>query len=158
MTHANPSFTEQSKFTEKRILRTAAKLHYTAWNPWMIARRLGSAAKFRHEVMASIEQITEGIEADDAADDIELEAVRRSPEFQRVAARFKAEHWTTWLDQSIPALEGLTPREAVKTEDGLELLEALLADYDFKNREMPDNPMQPDTAALRRELGLGVER
>ncbi len=124
----------------------------------MVARRLGSAAEFRHEVVTSIEQIMKERDAADTADDAELEAVRRSPEFQAAAAKSRSEHWTSWLDQSIPALGGRTPREAVTTVEGRELLEALLADYDFKNREMPDNPMKPDTAALRRELGVGVKR
>jgi len=37
-------------------------------------------------------------------------------------------HWESWVDQEIPALGGKTPREAVKTADGREAVEALLKD------------------------------
>lgn len=40
------------------------------------------------------------------------------------------QHWVTWFDLPVPALNNMTPREAAKTEEGRELLESLLLDYE----------------------------
>ncbi len=37
-------------------------------------------------------------------------------------------HWQNWVDDKIPALGGKSPREAVKSADGREAVEALLKD------------------------------
>lgn len=61
-----------------------------------------------------------------------------------------------WLDESIPALDGLTPREAAKTEEGRERLEALF-DYiarDQGRREMPPGVFSPDYSKAKKMLGL----
>ncbi|MDH3883913.1 MAG: MbcA/ParS/Xre antitoxin family protein [Desulfobacterales bacterium] len=65
-------------------------------------------------------------------------------------------HWEDWVDQKIPALEGKTPREAVKTSDGRESVEALLI---HAERQLPpDDPMtEVNRSAIkevRRKLGL----
>jgi hypothetical protein len=71
-----------------------------------------------------------------------------------------------WLDDRIPALDGLTPREAAADPTRREQLDRLLAEYDRRAesiREHDDEsgadgvagvPITYDTAALRRELGL----
>lgn len=65
-----------------------------------------------------------------------------------------ARHWKAWLDQPVPTLRDQTPREAARTPLGRELLEALLYDYEWSSRRLPDPAFAPDVAALRRELGL----
>jgi hypothetical protein len=61
-----------------------------------------------------------------------------------------------WLDESIPALGGLTPREAVKTPEGRQLLLDLF-DYlarDQERKEMPPGMFSPDYAKAKEILGL----
>jgi len=61
-----------------------------------------------------------------------------------------------WLDESIPALGGLTPREAAKTPEGREMLEDLF-DYiarDQAGRQMPPGMFSPDYRKARKMLGL----
>ena len=61
-----------------------------------------------------------------------------------------------WLDESIPALGGLTPREAVKTPEGRQRLDALF-DYiarDQAQREMPPGMFSPDYRKAKKMLGL----
>ena len=61
-----------------------------------------------------------------------------------------------WLDESIPALGGLTPREAAKTPEGRRLLQDLL-DYmarDQEGREMPPGMFSPDYRKAKKMLGL----
>ena len=64
---------------------------------------------------------------------------------------------TKWLDEHVPALDGLTPRQAAADPTRREQLERLLAEFD--NRETPGLPdgveaFSYDIAALRHELGL----
>ena len=76
------------------------------------------------------------------------------PAVQEAIAEMMKRRWEAWFDESIPALEGLTPRQAARSEEGRELLEALLAFYDQSNQRNPDSPTHANTAELRRELGL----
>ncbi len=69
-----------------------------------------------------------------------------------------------WLDDSIPALGGLTPRQAAADPTRREQLERLLAEFDSHDERLREldlgtdgvvgGPITYDTAALRRELGL----
>jgi len=61
-----------------------------------------------------------------------------------------------WLDESIPALGGLTPREAAQSAEGRELLEDLF-DYmarDQARRKMPPGMFSPDYRKAKKMLGL----
>lgn len=72
----------------------------------------------------------------------------------KVAAMTKA-HWEGWLDASIPALHGKTPRQAVKTKIGRERLEAILLHFERMNQNASDNNViGPDIGHLRSVLGL----
>ena len=69
-----------------------------------------------------------------------------------------------WLDDSVPALEGLTPRQAAADPTRREQLERLLSEFDRQDERIRDLDLGTggtmgglitfDTAALRRELGL----
>ncbi len=69
-----------------------------------------------------------------------------------------------WLDDTIPALGGLTPRQAAADPTRREQLERLLAEFDSHDERIREldlgtdamigGPITYDTAALRRELGL----
>ncbi len=61
-----------------------------------------------------------------------------------------------WLDESIPALGGLTPRQAAKTPEGRQRLLALF-DYIARRQEqseMPPGMFSPDYRKAKRMLGL----
>ena len=76
------------------------------------------------------------------------------PEMRQALRHFIAEHWETWLDEKIPALRFETPREAVRSPEGRERLEALLAQFEWQGRRAPEPELAPDVAALRARLGL----
>ncbi len=71
-----------------------------------------------------------------------------------------------WLDDHVPALGGLTPREAAADPTRREQLVRLLDEFDRRNEALdaragegdgvPESfrPMSFDVAALRRELGI----
>jgi hypothetical protein len=69
-----------------------------------------------------------------------------------------------WLDENVPALGGLTPRQAAADPTRRELLERLLDEFE-RNAERirqqfgagggPGMPISYDVPAMRRDLGLG---
>ena len=64
---------------------------------------------------------------------------------------------TKWLDEHVPALDGLTPRQAATDPTRREQLERLLNEFDNRDTSgLPDGfeAFTYDVAALRRELGL----
>jgi hypothetical protein len=64
------------------------------------------------------------------------------------------QHWESWFDLPIPALDELTPREAARTEEGRELLESLLLFYENSQADSSQNVLRADILTLRRELGM----
>jgi len=76
------------------------------------------------------------------------------PEFRNaLKAQMKA-HWDAWPDIPLPALKNQTPREAARTPRGRERLEALLIEFEHRNKSIPQPELRPDVAELRRKLGL----
>jgi hypothetical protein len=63
-------------------------------------------------------------------------------------------HWESWFDEEIPALDGMTPREAARSTRGRRLLEDLILEYEFRPPGAPRNALEPNTTWLRSELGL----
>jgi hypothetical protein len=61
-----------------------------------------------------------------------------------------------WIDDSIPALGGLTPREAVKTPEGRQRLLDLLDDIERLQADRPQVPgvFSPDYSKVKKMLGL----
>jgi hypothetical protein len=102
---------------------------------------------------------------DEAMEPLDLDAsAGRAPEasgaavadeLQPSAEHFAAmarKHQDRWLDDSIPALGGETPREAAQSSRREDLI-ALLDDFEWQHRRSP-TPFDMDVADLRRELGL----
>jgi hypothetical protein len=65
-------------------------------------------------------------------------------------------HWENWVDVKIPALGHKTPRQAVKTPDGREAVEALLVDAEMHldSQEHLRDAGAAGIADVRRRLGL----
>jgi len=78
------------------------------------------------------------------------------PEVRLKLEETARQHWVTWFDVPVPALNNMTPREAAKTEEGRELLESLLLDYERHDDADNENLMRPDIPELRRKLGMHV--
>ncbi|HSL18803.1 MAG TPA: SEC-C domain-containing protein [Methylomirabilota bacterium] len=75
---------------------------------------------------------------------------------QRVVHEMLTKHYRSWLDEPIPALDGLTPRQAVADRDRRQQVISLLKGIEVDaHRRGPDDPMHGfDFAWLWRELGL----
>ena len=59
-----------------------------------------------------------------------------------------------WADQSVPALGGQTPREAVRNEAGRQQVARLLDEFENDQQRPPEPQHAFDYDKLRRELGL----
>ena len=78
---------------------------------------------------------------------------RQPPEAAELVRDLKLRHAKTWLDQPIPALEGRTPRVAIRTAAGRARVDSLLKEWE--NREQRQSPAERiDVSLIRRELGL----
>ena len=85
----------------------------------------------------------------------EMENLLASPEAQAQMQAMAKSHWDRWFDEPIPALEHKTPREAAKTADGRERLEALLLQYERSDAvHGNENLLKADINYLRTELAL----
>jgi hypothetical protein len=60
-----------------------------------------------------------------------------------------------WVEESIPALGGLTPREAVKTPEGRARVEELLKDFEnMEEKKKKEGQAYLDIQVIRQRLGL----
>ena len=75
------------------------------------------------------------------------------PEAEQLMLDFKRQHYAAWLDESLPVLGGVSPREAVRTARGRDAVDVLLKD--MENREQRHQGSGTfDFGELRRELQL----
>lgn len=76
------------------------------------------------------------------------------PEIRAMMEEVARQHWESWFDLPVPALNDMTPREAAQTEGGRELLESLLLFYEYNQADSSDSVLKADISALRRELRM----
>ena len=89
----------------------------------------------------------------------EQEDLMNHPELKAHLEKMMEDHWKNWVNEKIPVLNNMTPVEASRTEDGREMLDALLTQFE---RDSLDNP-QPGTnqetfKKIRQQLGLEYEK
>jgi hypothetical protein len=124
-----------------------------------IGHRLGKRATLMHlDITPAAGMMKQALEAlparDPKAGSREDRRFKESPEVQEIIKRKTEEHWKTWPDIPVPALRGLTPRQAAKDEEGRELLESLLLEFEATSGRKKNASERVDVAKLRRELGL----
>jgi hypothetical protein len=120
-----------------------------------IAKRLGDEAVLEQRTAESAEDLLERPrpEPRDAIARAEEERLMQQPEVQAHLREMGERHWEEWLDSRLPALGNRTPREAARTDEGRERLDALFAEFAWTVQRSP-NAMWPDVPALRAKLGL----
>ncbi len=69
-----------------------------------------------------------------------------------VLHELKCQHYADWPDHPLPALDGMTAREAVRTADGRTVVDNLLKEMENHEQRAPGPAF--DFSDLRRELGL----
>ena len=83
----------------------------------------------------------------------EQEPEQPPAEVRQLLLELKRRHYAGWIDESIPALGGRTPRGAVRTASGRAAVDVLLKDIENRERRFPDGAGF-DFAGIRRELRL----
>ena len=72
-----------------------------------------------------------------------------------IAASVMKRQLSTWPDQSLPALDGRTPREAVATNEGRQKVLDLIKDFEnMEARRKKEGQVSMDLSFLRKELGV----
>ena len=75
------------------------------------------------------------------------------PEAEAAIRHYKQQHYTAWLDQRLPALDGQTPRAAVRTQAGREQVDLLLKEFESDEARLPE-AQRYDFTQLRHTLGV----
>jgi len=124
-----------------------------------IASRLGKRATLMHIDITPAEgmmkQALEEMPGNKAQPETDDERrFKESPEMRQFMKDRMEKHWESWPDTAVPALRGLTPRQAAKDKVGRELLESLLLEFEVRMAKQKDESNRVDVAKLRRELGL----
>lgn len=125
----------------------------------LVERAMGERARFRVAEVQSGEKLMSQVRARASSGqrrpaplDDELQ---NSPEVRALLDAMVARHYEDWVGQKIPALGGKTPRAAMKTADGREMVEALVRDMERNNSRQPQPVDEGVFRALRERLGLG---
>lgn len=122
----------------------------------LLNKYLGEMIHFQQKLIESLDQKRQSLpESSHENKAISDDWLKFSPEVQAQIKQMAEAHWTSWCDQSIPVLNHQTPREAAKTKEGRERLEALLLQYERYDLEKEDDdPFKADIHYLRTELAL----
>ena len=82
------------------------------------------------------------------------EELNNLPEVREKIMELMREHYRQWPHEKLPALDGKTALQAVKSKSGREKVEALIRDFELKNQH-GNSPVDPAIfAELRERLGL----
>jgi hypothetical protein len=124
-----------------------------------IAKRLGDhAILVRDERLPMDEALakaaTEPESRRDRAARLRNEELQARPEAQAAIEKMLTEHYATWPDTPLPALNGKTPRAAMRTREGRERVEALLAEFERVQDRGTLKMPRYDFNQLRAMLGL----
>lgn len=76
-----------------------------------------------------------------------------SPEMDDVLRQFRQDYMQKWLDDGIPALGGITPRQAAADKQHHPALKALLRELEYHESQLP-LAQRFDLAGLRKQLGM----
>ena len=79
--------------------------------------------------------------------------VAPTPDMQDAVRQFREQYMLDWLDESIPALGGLTPREAAADKRNHKALDLLLRDVEYNENRLPISE-RFDVRRLRSTLGM----
>ena len=133
----------------------------------LVEERLGSTATYKTTLIEPVESQVEemwkaaatGLSSTGNQQDREhpdlIAFDEAQPQIRAMMEEVARQHWESWFDLPVPALNDMTPREAAQTEEGRDLLESLLLFYENHQADSSEDLFKADVSALRRELGLG---
>ncbi|MBI5753240.1 MAG: SEC-C domain-containing protein [Hydrogenophilales bacterium] len=116
---------------------------------------LHGQARYQTTVIESAQAMLErASQEDDSPLDQDSEDLNAHPEVQAQLQQMLRDYYREWPHQAVPALNGLSPLEAMQTQDGPEMVEALLLQIERYGQQQ-QQPLDPAILAeLRAKLGL----
>ena len=124
----------------------------------LIEKRLATGARYKTTLITSIEVMRQEAQNNKPNEEKNLsqeKLLEEHPELKEQLYKMVMAHWKSWVDMKIPALGNNTPKQAAKTKDGREMLEALLTQFE---RDVVERPQQGVTIEIfndiRKQLGL----
>lgn len=115
----------------------------------------GGEARYKTTVIQSADSMMRNAPSSSAADDADHEELMNHPEVKARIEQMMRKHWEAWPDMELPALQGMTPRQAVRDELGRQQVSALLEDAEKSCREGDGSLGSMENLEwVRRTLGL----
>jgi hypothetical protein len=84
----------------------------------------------------------------------ECEQLAELPEVREKISGLMAAHWEHWVDQPLPILGNRTPMDAVRDQDGREIVESLVIQGERLGRNPTSSTDEGVFRRLRERLGL----
>jgi hypothetical protein len=123
----------------------------------LIEKHAGEFLRHLTDTFKSVDEIKESALAGAARTQAAPAATKDiPPEVEHeLVLRYKTQHYSTWADVPLPALQGRTPREAVRSEVGRQAVDELLRDME-NSEERSRKRGEPafDFTPVRKDLGL----
>lgn len=124
----------------------------------LLAKLLGNSIEFQKTLIESLQHTMKSLsqtKKDQNSEDAGKLNPMDIPEIQEQIKAMAKAHWESWFDQSLPALANKTPREAAKTEEGCEQLDALLLQFERMDEKRDKNdPFRADIDFIKKVLKL----
>ena len=139
----------------KLILKTNS-VERTEKGRKLLSKLLGGAIEFQKTLIESVQQKMKSLPKEKKDQNNKDEPnLMDMPEIQEQMKVMAKAHWENWFDQSIPALGNKTPREAAKTKEGCEQLDALLLQYErMDDKRNKNDPFRVDINFIKTTLKL----
>ncbi len=135
----------------KLILETNSEKR-TSMGKVLLAQYLGDNISFQQTLLETPEQMASAPRKTESPEN----TLHELPEVQEQLQRLAKQHWESWFDSPIPALNNQTPREAAQSKSGQERLEALLLHYEQSDNKQNEamHYFKADIDYLKTELKL----
>ena len=139
---------------KKLILETNSEKR-TQKGKKLLTKYLGDNIRFQKTLLESPEQKMKSL-PESSMEEAAYISPYDVPEIQEQLTLMAKQHWDAWFDNPIPALNNKTPRQAAKTEDGRERLEALLLHYERNDEQINERThyFKADINFIKSELKL----
>jgi hypothetical protein len=139
---------------KKLILETNSEKR-TQKGKKLLAKYLGDNIRFQKTLLESPEQKMKSLPKSSMEEAASISPYD-VPEIQEQLKLMAKQHWDAWFDNPIPALNNKTPRQAAKTDDGRERLEALLLHYERNDEQLNERThyFKADINFIKSELNL----
>ncbi|MBU6154707.1 MAG: SEC-C domain-containing protein [Bdellovibrionales bacterium] len=119
----------------------------------LIEERCGTLARYQTTLYESMDSVRE--RSEDRSGQRDHEELMKIPEVREQMRAMLRKHMETWPRSKLPALGNKTPRQAVKTQEGREMVLALLHDFEKRAGHLEDREFELDLIrGVRRTLGL----